>query len=78
MTDTADRDLSAADHALMEAIDADVAGNKMYPDGATFIDAEHPSAGKAVAQAAAEGHVVVLCSQDGTRQVLYPSRPAAA
>jgi hypothetical protein len=78
MTEKAGRDLSAAGRALMEAIDADLAGTKRYPDGATFVDAEQEGAGKAIARAAGEGRVVVLCLQDGTRQVLYPSRPAAA
>lgn len=76
MSDSSEKQLSPASIALMEAIDADIAGHTMYPDRATFIDAEQEGAGKA--QAAAEGRAVVLCSEDGTRQVLYPSRPAAA
>ncbi len=78
MSDSSEKQLSPASIALMEAIDADIAGHTMYPDRATFIDAEQEDAGKAIAQAAAEGRAVVLCSEDGTRQVLYPSRPAAA
>lgn len=74
MSDAKERTPSEADRALDQAIKADIAGHKLYPDGAMFIDAEAPGAGKA----AAEGRVVVLCSQDGSRQVLHPSQPAAA
>jgi hypothetical protein len=78
MSDATERTPTEADHALDQAIEADIAGHKLYPDGAMFIDAEAPGAGKAIAEAAAEGRVVVLCSQDGSRQVLHPSQPAAA
>lgn len=74
---SADRTQSSADIAFMEAIEAGIAERNIYPDGATFIDAEHPSASKAIANAAGEGRVVVLCSQDGTRQILHPFKPAA-
>jgi hypothetical protein len=78
MTEPEERPLTEASRALDEAIDADIAGRKLYPDGAMFINAEMPGAGKAIAEAAAEGRVVVLCSEDGSRQVLHPSQPAAA
>ena len=44
-----------------------------YPDGASFVDAEQPYAGRAIARAASEGRAVVLCSADGSRQLLLPS-----
>jgi hypothetical protein len=69
---------SAADEALLEAIDVGIEERNAFPDGASFIDAEQPSAGKAIARAAAAGRPVVLCSADGARQVLLPSQPAAA
>jgi hypothetical protein len=78
MSDPGERPLTEASRALNEAIDSGIAGHKLYPDGAMFIDAEAPGAGKAIADAAAEGRVVVLCSEDGSRQVLHPSQPAAA
>ena len=78
MTQTGNRTETPADIAFMEAIEAGIAERNVYPDGATFIDADHPSAGKAIASAAREGRVVVLCSQDGTREILHPSKPAAA
>jgi hypothetical protein len=78
MSDAKERTPTEADRALIEAIDSDIAGHKLYPDGSMFIDAEMPGAGKAIAEAAAEGRVVVLCSEDGSRQVLHPSQPAAA
>jgi len=69
---------SAADEAFLEAIDAGIEERQAFPDGASFIDAEQPYAGKAIARAAAAGRPVVLCSADGARQVLLPSQPAAA
>ena len=78
MNDPGEHPLTEASRALNEAIESDIAGHKLYPDGAMFINAEAPGAGKAIAEAAAEGRVVVLCSQDGSRQVLHPSQPAAA
>ena len=78
MTEPGERPLTEASRALNEAIESDIAGHKLYPNGAMFIDAEAPGAGKAIAEAAAEGRAVVLCSEDGSRQVLHPSQPAAA
>ncbi|MEJ7893985.1 MAG: hypothetical protein WKF94_15250 [Solirubrobacteraceae bacterium] len=78
MTEPVERPLTQASHAFNEAIDSDIAGRKLYPDGAMFIDAEAPGAGKAIAEAAAEGRVVVLCSEDGSRRVLTPAPSAAA
>lgn len=69
---------TAADDAFLEAIDLGIEERSTYPDGASFIDAEQAYAGKAIARAAAEGRAVVLCSADGTRQLLLPSEPAAA
>ena len=77
MIDTPEQQHTPADRAFVAAIESDIAGEKLYPDDATFIDAEAPGAGLAIAQAASEGRVVVLCSPDGTRQVLYPRAPAA-
>lgn len=77
MTDAEERTPTEADRAFTEAIESDIAGHKLYPDGSMFIDAEAPGAGKAIAEAAAEGRVVVLCSEDGSRRVLTPT-PAAA
>lgn len=78
MSEAAHEKFTAAHDALMEAIDSDIAGKKLYPDGSVFIDAEQEGAGLAIARAAAEGRAVVLCSRDGGRQVLVPSEPAAA
>lgn len=69
---------SEAERAFMEAIELGIEERSPYPDGAVFIDAEQPEAGMAIARAATEGKPVVLCSDDGGRQVLYPSAPAAA
>ena len=69
---------SEADRAFVEAIELGIEERAAYPDGARFIDAEQPYAGKAIARAAAEGRPVVLCSADGARQILMPSEPAAA
>jgi len=66
-----------ADQAFAEAIELAIEERAAYPDGASFIDAEQPYAGKAIARAAAEGRPVVLCSADGARQILTPSEPAA-
>lgn len=78
MSEPGELPLTEASRALNEAIEADIAGHKLYPDGAMFINAETPGAAKTIAEAAAEGRVVVLCSEDGSRQVLHPSQPAAA
>jgi Flp pilus assembly protein TadD len=69
---------SEAERAFMEAIELGIQERSPYPEHAIFIDAERPQAGVAIARAATEGKPVVLCSADGSRQVLYPSAPAAA
>ncbi len=69
---------SEAERAFMEAIELGMQERSPYPEGAVFIDAEQPEAGVAISRAATEGKPVVLCSEDGRRQVLYPSAPAAA
>lgn len=72
------RPRTEANRAFAEAIELAIEERAAYPDGASFIDAEQPYAGKAIARAAAEGRPVVLCSADGARQILMPSEPAAA
>lgn len=67
---------SAADIAFFEAIELAIEERSPYPDGAEFIDAEQPWAGTAVAEAAAEGRSVVLCTNDGRRLVVQPFSPA--
>jgi hypothetical protein len=69
---------STADTAFLEAIEMGIEERNAYPDGASFVDAEQPYAGRAIARAASEGRAVVLCSADGSRQLLLPSHPAAA
>ena len=69
---------SAADVAFLEAIDLAIEERSPYPDGAEFIDADRPWAGKAIAEAAGEGRAVVLCTTDGRRLVVLPPRPAVA
>jgi hypothetical protein len=69
---------SPADIAFLEAIELAVDERSAYPDGAEFIDSERPWVGKTIAEAAAEGRAVVLCTPDGRRLVLQPPRPAAA
>jgi len=78
MSEVNEQHLDAAYDAFIDAIESDIAGKKIYPDGSVFIDAELEGAGGAIARAAAEGKTVVLCTQDGQRQVLVPSHPAAA
>jgi hypothetical protein len=72
--DSSERHLTEASRALDEAIESDLAGHKLYPDGAMFINAETHGAAKTIAWAAAEGRAIVLCSEDGSRQVLLPSQ----
>jgi hypothetical protein len=69
---------SEAEKAFMEAVELGIEERSPYPDRAVFIDAEQRDAGVAIARAAADGKPVVLCSADGTRQILSPSAPAAA
>jgi hypothetical protein len=69
---------SEAERAFMEAIELGIQERSPYPEGAVFIDAEQPGAGVAIASATADGKPVVLCSSDGTRQILHTSNPAAA
>jgi hypothetical protein len=69
---------SEAEHAFMDAVELGIQERSPYPDGSVFIDAEQPGAGVAIAQASKEGKPVVLCSSDGSRQILHPSAPAAA
>lgn len=69
---------NAAYDVLLEAIDTDVAGQRIYPYGSVFVNAEREGAGRAIASAAAEGKPVVLCTQEGGRQILTPSAPPVA
>ena len=69
---------SEAEKAFMEAIELGIEERSPFPDGSVFIDAELPLSGMQIAKAAAEGTPIVLCSSDGTRQILHPSAPAAA
>lgn len=69
---------SSADTAFLEAIEMGIEERNAYPDGASFVDAEEPYASLSIARAASEGRAVVLCSADGSRQVLLPSHPTAA
>jgi hypothetical protein len=79
MSDLRDRShRSEAETAFMDAIELGIRERSPFPDGSVFIDAEQPGAGVAIAQASKDGKPVVLCSSDGSRQVLYSSAPAAA
>lgn len=79
MTDSQQqRPRSEADRAFMEAIELGIQERSPYPYGSIFIDAEQPGAGIAIAEAAALGKPVVLCSRDGTRQILHASSATAA
>ena len=66
---------SAADTAFLEAIEMRIEERNAYPDGASFVDAEQAYAGRAIARATSEGRAVVLCSADGSRQLLVPVAP---
>ncbi|MGK2938205.1 MAG: hypothetical protein ACSLFR_10445 [Solirubrobacteraceae bacterium] len=78
MSDSKATPPSPASTALLAAIDQASAGESSYPERAACIDADHPDAGHEIARAAAAGRAVVLCSADGTQQVLHPDAPAAA
>lgn len=78
MSPEADTDLSPASTALLAAVDQAIAGDTPYPDRAAFVDAGQPHAGHEIVRAAADGRAVVLCSADGSRQVLEPRAPAVA
>lgn len=78
MSPEADTHLSPASAALLAAVDQAIEGDTPYPDRAAFIDADQPHAGQEIARAATDGRAVVLCSADGTRQVLEPRAPAVA
>jgi hypothetical protein len=77
MTQTANR-RSPASQALLDAIDRAVEGESMYPERATFVDAEAPDVGRQIAAAHADGRAVVLCYGDGNRLVVQATAPAAA
>jgi hypothetical protein len=78
MTTPPDTPRSAASRAMLDAVDGILRdGTSAVPERATFVDADDPTAGVQIARAAADGRAVVLCSADGTRQVLYPRAPAA-
>jgi hypothetical protein len=67
-----------ADIAFLEAIELAIDDRSAYPDGAVFINSDEPWAGKATAEATAEGRAVVLCTPDGRRLVLQAPRPLVA
>lgn len=52
------------------AIDSAIAGDSRYPARASFLNADAPWLGDAIARAADEDRAVVLCYADGTRRVL--------
>jgi hypothetical protein len=76
LTDTDGR--SPAARALDEAIESSIAGNPVYPTGATFIDADDPSLGTAIRLAVDQGGAVVIAYPDGATRVLRPERAATA
>lgn len=79
MTTPPDTHRSAASQAMLDVVDEILRdGASPVPERATFVDADDPTAGTQIARAAAAGDAVVLCSADGTRQVLEPRTPAAA
>ncbi|MEJ7893984.1 MAG: hypothetical protein WKF94_15245 [Solirubrobacteraceae bacterium] len=55
--------------ATDEAIDSAIVGDSLYPDRASSLDADAPWLGDAIARAADDDRVVVLCYADGTRRV---------
>lgn len=62
------------DHAftkLEEAIDATMAGEHLYPDGAAFVPVDIEGVGKVIARHAREGRDMVLVYPDGSDRVLY-------
>ena len=77
MNDPGDRPLTEASRALDEAIESDIAGHKLYPNGAMFINGDEPQVGRAIASAVEENRAVVLCFADGRRHVLKPVPPTS-
>jgi hypothetical protein len=61
---------SPASRAMDRAIDAAIAGDPIYPDGAAFINGDDPAAGSAIRRALDEGRHVVLAYADGTTRLL--------
>jgi len=62
------------DHAfrkLDEAIDATIAGESLYPDGAAFVPVDIEGVGDVIAREAREGRDIVLVYPDGSDRVLY-------
>lgn len=78
MTKAKQRTPSEADRAMTDAIEAAIAGRELYPNGAMFIDAEMRGVGQAIAEAASDGRIIVLCTEAGARHVLQPSLPPAS
>lgn len=63
---------SPAAKAMDEAIELAVEGRSPYPSDALFVDADSPSAGQQIRQAADEGVAVVLVAADGSSRTLAP------
>jgi hypothetical protein len=63
---------SPAAKVMDEAIDLAIEGRSPYPEKAAFIDADTPSAGRAIERAADQGLSVVLVSADGSTHILKP------
>ena len=62
--------------AMEEAIAYNIeTGRMMYPNESVFINADWPTVGRLIANAADEGKPVVLCYEDGTRRIVE-ARPA--
>ena len=62
--------------AMDEAIEFNITtGRMLFSDGSVFINADWPTVGRLIAEAADEGKPVVLCYEDGTRRIVE-ARPA--
>jgi hypothetical protein len=65
---------SPAAQAMDEAIELTLEGRSPYPEKATFLDEDTPTAyvDDEIRRAAEEGHAVVLVAADGSTRVLGP------
>jgi hypothetical protein len=64
--------------AMDRAIDQAIEGSSRYPEGAAFVNADSPQAGREIERALDDGYTVVLVSSDGRERLITAKTLAAA
>jgi hypothetical protein len=63
---------SPAARVMDQAIALALEDRSPYPETATFVDVDEPSAGEEIRRAADQGRAIVLVASDGSTRTLLP------